>query len=475
MEKQRNPLDLVSFAPIKVDVPFRESLVRLGHPVQTRDAEVWLKARASGAGNPQILLFDCSPYPRNAILERLKNCCRIPRLGAQADAARFMDTEILGCCDEFLTWPCPDKELLLRLRRICLHVDSKSYCRDADSVVEEFAGLNLIGRSSAFLEALHLIKKVARCDVAVLITGETGTGKELAARATHYLGARREDPFIPVNCGAIPDNLIENELFGHQTGAYTGAKRVQPGMIELADGGTLFIDDIDTLSEKAQVTLLRFLQSKEYKPLGGSRLRKVDVRIIAATNVSLEQRVQEGLFREDLLFRLNIIPVTLPPLRDRTGDIRLLADHFFNKYREEYDQLGKSLPPGLLRSMEVHPWPGNIRELDSFIHRLFFHPEGSLSLLDKEKSSARDRRKNVLDRRVSGLLEGSFRDAKSTLVAEFEKRYLCNLMVQTRGNVTLAAKIAGKERRSLGKILKKYDIDRKKYLADLPLISDPGT
>ncbi len=193
--------------------------------------------------------------------------------------------------------------------------------------------LNLIGHSSIFLDTLLFINKASDCDAPVLIEGETGCGKEVAARAIHYLGCRKDFPFIPMNCGAIPDQLIENELFGHEKGAYTDAKQSQAGLTEQADGGTLFLDEIEALSTKGQVTLLRFIEDNVIRPLGATKSRKVNVRIIAASNVCLSELVAKGLFRQDLLFRLNLLHLNLPPLRNRKGDIQSLAEHFMQKYR----------------------------------------------------------------------------------------------------------------------------------------------
>ena len=196
----------------------------------------------------------------------------------------------------------------------------------------------LIGESLPFLDEIKKIPTVAKCDANVLIFGETGTGKELCARAIHYLSPRASKPFIPFNCGAIPTELMENELFGHVQGAFTGASTAQPGLIGAADSGTIFLDDIDCLPASSQAKLLRFLQEKEYRQLGSAKMFQADVRVIAATNSDLEAAVDEGKFRQDLYYRLNVIPLTLPALRDRRDDIPLLARHFINKYANEFQK-----------------------------------------------------------------------------------------------------------------------------------------
>jgi transcriptional regulator with GAF, ATPase, and Fis domain len=331
---------------------------------------------------------------------------------------------------------------------------------DEQLLLEEFAALNLIGRSPPFLAALALVKKLARCDVPVLVEGETGTGKELAARAIHYLSARRDHSFVPVNCGAIPDNLIENELYGHARGAFTDAREAQPGLVSLADGGTLFLDEVDTLSAKAQTALLRFLQYQEYKPLGAKLVTKANVRVIAACNVDMQHAVEQGTFRQDLFFRLNIAKLVLPPLRERGADIAILTEHFVRHFRQRYNQPQKYLAPETMRWLLGQSWPGNVRELESFIHREFVLTDGDAVHLRPEFSAFRERRKNRPERRdraQPGSL--ALREYKARAVADLEKDYLVTLLAETSGNVSLAARRAGKERRALGKLIKKYGIN----------------
>jgi DNA-binding NtrC family response regulator len=317
----------------------------------------------------------------------------------------------------------------------------------------------LFGNSRTFVEAVKLVKKFARCDAPVLIEGETGTGKELAARAIHYLSARRDNPFIPVNCGAIPDDLLENELFGHERGAFTDAKDVQLGLVAQASGGTLFLDELDTLSVKAQVTLLRFLDDQEYKPLGGKSLQKADARVVAATNANLEELAQKGRFRRDLLFRLNVLSVHLPALRERADDIRLLAEHFIGEYSTRCNQSPKLLHPESLAWMRHYHWPGNVRELENLLQReLLLSDEPVIWIADKTVGAGTARKSTDGDKKLYS--ETSFREAKAHTIAAFEKCYLRWLMTETRGNISLAAKRAGKERSALRKLLQKHGIQR---------------
>lgn len=342
------------------------------------------------------------------------------------------------------------------------------------SVAEEFAEQNLIGNSSAFQNTLKSIKKVARCDAPVLLRGETGTGKEMAARAVHYFSSRCGQPFIAVNCGAFPDDLIENELFGHQKGAFTDAKNTHLGLVAQAQGGTLFLDEVDSLSAKAQVVLLRFLQDRNYRALGSQDQKMADVRIIAASNADLQKQVDAGLFRQDLLFRLDILSVNLPPLRQRDGDIALLAEHFLQRYCAQYQQPRHTLDDEMLEWMERYSWPGNVRQLENFVQRALLMsdtrsinaaPPADYDVTDKQTSTSMTPdsgdREPLFDE--SNPLDMEFNEAKSKVIAHFEKRYLSQLMASTRGNVTIAARRAGKERRALGKLLKKYGIDRLQY------------
>lgn len=303
----------------------------------------------------------------------------------------------------------------------------------------------LAGDSAAFLKVLGFIAKLARHDVPVLIEGETGTGKELAARAIHYQGARHERPFVPVNCGAFPDTLIESELFGHVKGAFTDARNDHPGLIDAADGGTLFLDEVDALTPKAQVALLRFLQDSSYRPVGARTERKANVRIIAASNAPLDELTQTGGFRLDLLFRLRIMSLRLPPLREREGDAMLLARLFLTRCREKHGCQVSELDEGSCNWFGRYHWPGNVRELESLIFREALIADTRVLQLAEPSSLARERR-NKPDRRMPAFDGLDFGTAKALVVEQFERSYLCRLMDSADGNVSLAARLAGKER-----------------------------
>jgi DNA-binding NtrC family response regulator len=445
-------LSLLSFAPLADADHLRSVLDGLGYVVLSTSMEDLL---SSGTGfTPLVLLFGSEAFPREQLLAVLKRTSAPICFGVALRDSTW-DLDVLDFCSEFAAWPCAPAELALRLNRLCRPLPAEAPLDEA--LLDEFAELSLIGRSPAFAQALGQIKKLACYDVSTLIQGETGTGKELAARAIHYLGARRDAAFVPINCGAIPDSLLENELFGHERGAFTDAKEAQPGVVALAEGGTLFLDEIEALSAKAQVVLLRFLQDRQYRVLGGRSLQRADVRVIAAGNADLAAEVKHGRFREDLYFRLNIGLLSLPPLRERPGDARLLAEHFCRRYREQYRQPGKSLHPESLRRVEQHPWPGNVRELENVVHREFLFSESDRIVLHAATPTA-ERRQNSIDRRRAMLLRATLRHAKGQFVSEFEKNYLCALLAQAGGNVTLAARQAGTERRALGKLLKKHGI-----------------
>jgi len=335
-------------------------------------------------------------------------------------------------------------------------VDGRPPCPDAlFASATQRSPQGLLGASEAFERLLAAIRVLARTDAPVLIDGETGSGKELAARAVHYLGDRHSGPFVPVNCGAIPEALFESELFGHARGAFTDARGPRAGLVAHADGGTLFLDEIDTLPPKGQVALLRFLQDRRYRPVGQSSERVSSARVMAASNRSLEHEVECGRFRSDLLYRLNILRLRVPPLRERGGDIPLLARHFLRAYAHRYALPCPDLPDGALAQLQARDWPGNVRELESTMHRW---------VLQGAVDPAPDRHDaNGASDPPSTPLPGSFRNAKAEAVATFERNYLVRLLAHTNGNVSAAARLAQTDRRALGRLLKKHGVDCSRY------------
>jgi DNA-binding NtrC family response regulator len=275
------------------------------------------------------------------------------------------------------------------------------------------------------------------------------------ARAIHYQGSRQGKPFIPVNCGALPDHLFENELFGHAKGAFTDASSGEKGLIAEAEQGTLFLDEIDALSHSGQVKLLRFLQNGEYRPIGSSRSMIGDVRVLAATNVDLLQRVKSNVFREDLYYRLNSLSLPIPPLRERTEDVALFVSYFLDRYATEHSQKAREISQAGLRKLMAYSWPGNVRELESVMTRaLVFTTSETLREADIELPSC--------DRDESSSTQ-SLREAKTSTIKTFERGYLVKLLATHEGNVTHAAKAAGKERRTFQRLLRKHNLDRQSF------------
>ncbi len=312
-----------------------------------------------------------------------------------------------------------------------------------------------VGNSPAFNATLKIIARIARCDAITLIQGETGTGKELAARAIHYLSSRSNYPFIPVNCAAIPDSLFESEMFGHVKGAFTDAKENQIGLIEHAEGGTLFLDEIECLSAKGQATLLRFLQDQIYRPVGGKD-QVADLRVLVATNRDLLEMTRSGDFRIDLYYRLALLKVTIPSLRERTGDPEFLANHFIKLGCKRFGINPKSLHPATIEWLNSYDWPGNVRELENFIYsKILLSEDDNIVLVD-----AMEQHKAENECTTASLFELTYESAKRQLVSQFEQQYLSHLLSRTNGNISAAARLAGKERRTFTRLLEKNGIEK---------------
>ena len=354
--------------------------------------------------------------------------------------------------DDFTLWPTRQEELRHRVTRLLPPAPGTIESVRA-RLTEEMGLAQLVGNDPAFTRLVEQIPSIARSEAPVLITGETGTGKELFARAIHFLGKRRNFPFVAVDCAAVPDHLFENEFFGHARGAFTDAHRDQKGLVGIADGGTLFLDEIDSLSLAAQAKLLRFLQDHTFRSLGADRFVRADVNVIAATNRDLESCVQDKQFRSDLYFRLNVLRVHLPPLRERRADVELLACHFLTALGEPDDPTRKSFSVSALRSLALYDWPGNIRELVNVVQRARAACDG-----------AQIRPCHVALPHIQAAiapLAADFRAARAATLAAFERRYVEDLLRKHQGNVTHAAHEARKDRRAFGRLVKKYGIDRR--------------
>jgi DNA-binding NtrC family response regulator len=356
----------------------------------------------------------------------------------------------LDSVDDFLSCPFHENELLLRVRRL-LQSKKKAVISPEQPDTKKVLHFGaLVGQSECFVRATKNIPPLAQSDATVLICGETGTGKELFARAIHYHSPRQNKPFIPVNCAALPDHLFENELFGHVKGAFTDASSSERGLIAEAEGGTLILDEVDTLSPAAQAKLLRFLQSGEYRPLGSSRTLTSDVRIIAASNTELFDRVKAKLFREDLYFRLNALSVIIPPLRERLEDIVHLSNHFLTQYAQEHNIERRCISGEAVRKLMAYDWPGNVRELEGLILRALVLTTSAI-LQTKDINLPQQSQMPQSD---NALL----RQAKTNMIQNFELDYLTKLLAVHRGNITHAAKAAGKQRRALQRLIRKYDL-----------------
>ena len=313
----------------------------------------------------------------------------------------------------------------------------------------------MIGGSAPLQLILATVAKVAPSDANVLVTGESGTGKELVARALHANSPRGQGPFVPVDCAALPSNLLENELFGHEKGAFTGASQAKRGLLELAHSGTLFLDEIGELSPELQVKLLRTLQERSFRRLGGERLVKVDIRVISSTNRDLDAAVQQGSFRQDLLYRLNVVSISLPPLRERPGDVALLVQHFLQEFSRAASRPCARISPEAIRLLEQHQWPGNIRELRNVIER-------AVVLCDSDTVRVRDLPDYIREQARLGKqihAEMGYKAAREQWVESQGKQYLTQLLRRHGGNISAVAREARISRKSVYELLRRFGID----------------
>jgi DNA-binding NtrC family response regulator len=362
--------------------------------------------------------------------------------------------------DDFLVCPYEENEFLLRIKRL-LKSQRQTVSNSNDQNAENPRELDLlVGESETFLRALNKVALLAQSKAPIVISGETGSGKELFARAIHYQSARKARPFIPVNCGALPDDLFENELFGHMKGAYTNASSNEKGLIAEAEGGTLLLDEVDSLSPAGQIKLLRFLQRGEYRPLGSSRTAVADVRIIAATNTDLDHCVESKLFREDLHYRLNVLSLSIPPLRDRGSDVLELTSHFLSLFAREHERTTPQLSEGAWQKLLNYSWPGNVRELEGVIQRaIVLRDSKVLTPDDLELPKSKDQ---------NGCQPELFRLGRSLAIGQFEREFVGRLLAAHGGNISRAAKAAGKDRRSFQRLVSKYALDRKSFKIQIP-------
>ena len=368
--------------------------------------------------------------------------------------------------DDFVTKPYEPDRLRCLVARILERrrlIDELEQLRKQMS--HDYSFHNMVSKSPKMRRVFDIIEQVGPIGSTVLIHGETGTGKELVAQAIHAADTRRKGPFVALNCAALHDALLESELFGHEKGAFTGAERLKIGRFELANGGTLFLDEIGDISTAMQVKLLRVLQNGEFERVGGSVTTKVDVRIIAATNKSLEHEVKAGRFRSDLFYRLNVIRIELPPLRDRMEDVPLLAMHFLEKFK------GMSTPPvteigsDAMQALLAHDWPGHVRELENAIKAAVALADGEI--IHREALPATVAPRSDTDSKTNSLIdiERPIHDLTDDLIGRVERDYFTKLLAAYKGNVARCALHSGLSRRSVTQKLQKYELDRLKFKA----------
>lgn len=362
---------------------------------------------------------------------------------------------------DYVTKPFSPEELILIVNNV---LEKQSLVNEIRVLRREVEGRysfgNIIGKNPGMQEVYDLISNVADTDATVLIRGETGTGKELVAKSIHFNSRRKDNAFVSLNCGALPETLLESELFGYEKGAFTGAIRQKIGKFEYADGGTVFLDEVSDLSPATQVKLLRVLQERVIERVGGNGQIEVDVRIIAATNKDLEEEVAEGRFREDLYYRLNVVPIKLPPLRERKEDIPLLAKHFLAKYARLLNKDVTIMPQEVLNEMMAYDWPGNVRQLENLIERAIIMAKGNtITHIDLSD----DLRRRKIEPPGQLAVHLPFKEAKERVVKEYERDYFINLLGRCRGNITQSAKISQLDMKTLRRKMKEYGLKKKDF------------
>ncbi len=357
---------------------------------------------------------------------------------------------------DYLTKPFAMDELLLIIRRILRMKQLEDENVSLRKKVEERYGLEgLVGKSPQMLKIYELIETVAQTDTTVMISGESGTGKELAANAIHFQSSRKKAPFVKVNCAALPETLLESELFGHEKGAFTGALRQRKGRFEMADGGTLFLDEIGDISPGIQVKLLRVLQERQFERVGGNETLSVDVRLICATQKDLKEEIRKGTFREDFYYRLNVVPIDLPPLRERREDILLLADHFIDKFSKKMGKEISGLSEDAKTLLLKYPFPGNIRELENMLERAIALIKGKVIQAEDLPDELCGQPSSIQD--VCQRLKGSKPLASATRL--FEKEYIQSVLEKTKGKKGEAAENLGISRKTLWEKIKELEIE----------------
>jgi DNA-binding NtrC family response regulator len=359
--------------------------------------------------------------------------------------------------EDYIVKPFSNEEILIAIEKV-LKFQELSFANKyrINKYRERFTFENIVTQSKKMMEIFELIKSILDLDTTVLIYGETGTGKELLANVIHFNSTRREKPFVKVNCAAIPDELFESELFGFKKGAFTGANKNKRGLFQMANGGTILLDEIGEIPLKLQPKLLRVIEDKKVISLGSERSIDIDVKIIATTNKNLRLEVEKGNFREDLFYRLNVIPIELPPLRERKEDIPLLARFFLKKYAEKFNKPIKSISEEAINTLINYSWPGNVRELENIIER---------AVIVEKKEIITDIEIFLSGKKTNSVdLTASFKSAKTKVIEEFEKTYISGLLELYGGKLSQAAKHADMDIKNFWEKMKKYGIKRSVFL-----------
>lgn len=366
----------------------------------------------------------------------------------------------LGAYD-YITKPCDNDELLIKIRRV---LEERHKDREIQRLREEIAEKHsfgaIISRNGTMKDVFKLVRQVSETDVTALILGETGTGKELLAKAIHYNSPRRDQPFVVITCSALSETLLESELFGHEKGAFTGAQRQRVGKFEDANGGTVFLDEIGDIPLHVQTKLLRVLQEKEIERVGGNRPVPVDVRIIAATNKDLREMTTKGTFREDLFYRLNVFPISLPPLRERMDDIPLLTEHILQQYGAMSNNRVKNIAASALALMMSYDWKGNIRELENVLKRAIIKTEGD-TITAVDVPNAGSGSQSQTDSTGSGELP--FKEYLKKVVQAAESKYLVDMLARHQGNIKVIAEVMDVDRKTIYRMIEDYGIDVTQY------------
>ena len=365
---------------------------------------------------------------------------------------------------DYLTKPANNDELLIKLGRV---LDMQRKERELRSLREELHGTysfgNMVSRSPAMRDVLHQIQQVANTDVTILIQGESGTGKELVARALHFNGTRSGHPFVVVNCSAIPENLLESELFGYEKGAFTGATRQRAGRFEEANNGTLFLDEIGDISAAVQTKLLRALQDKTFERVGGTGSISVNTRVVAATNRNLDLMVRQGDFREDLYYRLNVFPIMLPPLRERLEDLPLLTDHFLQRHAGLAGGKVKTIATAVISDMMNYHWRGNIRELENLIKRAIIKSPADVITAMELPNADPPVARQAAEQPDAMSMNTPYKDYIGNILRHAEERYLTRMLRLCKGNINQVAKMMDLDRKTIYRKMADYSIDPSSY------------